>query len=55
MWGDHVDASLKESLIERIGVVSLVSDQALWLLLQKAACQSRRNNYQQKQKLIADR
>ena len=40
---DQLDALLKQGLIERIGVVSLVSYQTLGLLFQKAACQSRFN------------
>jgi hypothetical protein len=41
---DHLDALPKQGLIQRVGgVVGFVSDQALGLLLQKAACQSRFN------------
>jgi hypothetical protein len=40
---DHLDAFIEQDLIQRIGVVGLVSDQTLGLLLQKATLQSRPN------------
>ena len=41
--GDHLIASLKKGLIQRLRVVSLVSYQALGLLLEEATRESRLN------------